>query len=83
MKHLRLYLHACLMLLFTILVLGFICPWLISADDDFLPVIGVLVLLTVPPVGAYFFWHTYKTIRGMINEENDKNDGVRRTTRAR
>lgn len=47
------------MLIFLVIMLGFICPAFVSADDYFLNIFGFLLFLSVPPAVGWFGWHTW------------------------
>jgi hypothetical protein len=70
--HLKLYFQACLLALYVMIIVGFLTPCLISADDVFLPVLGVLILLSVPPVVWIVSRHIYIALGGQ--NEKKKND---------
>lgn len=63
MTHLKLYVQGCALFLLIVLVIGFIVPGLLSADDMLLPWLGVILLLSVPPAGWFFYRHVVSTLK--------------------
>lgn len=77
--HLKLYVQGCLTVLFALIMVGFIVPCLLSADDDFFPAIGVLLLLAVPPGVWIVARHIYVELKGDTNEKTSSTRPSRST----
>lgn len=60
--YLTLYAKFCALLIFLVIVVGFICPALVSSDDMFFVSIGFTLLLVVPPAVVIYAWHAYKVL---------------------
>lgn len=75
MKIENIYVKACLALILTVLLWGFVAPPLISSPTDIGVIVGVLVVLAVPVFDFWIIKSIVKTIKSMQSKtnENEKN----------
>lgn len=80
MKHfLKLYMKVCLLILLLFFMLGGVCPALISSDSTCLLVVGVVLMMTIPPGVCIFAYHEWKKTQLLMKEEtNEKTSTPRR-----
>jgi hypothetical protein len=77
--YLVLYAKFCGLLLGCVVLLGFICPALISSDDMLFVAVGFVLLLAVPPAVAIFAWHSYQHLQQLMKDQsNEKASSTRR-----
>jgi hypothetical protein len=67
----KIYIKIVSYIILYIVALGFVCPYLISANDYFLPLLGVGIILFI----SYLFINQLiKLFKLLKNYENEKND---------
>ena len=65
------YLRVCLIIGFLVAMLGFVCPYLTSYNDDFVSTCGFVLLLIIP---VFLWWQGTKLIHQiqfLIKEKNN------------
>lgn len=77
MTHIKLYFQGVALLIVMIIIVGLFVPCLLSADDMILPFIGLILILSVPPVIWLFYRHAIK-----ILEEEKEHEQLRKENRA-
>lgn len=70
----KLYLQLVGLILLSIIVLGFLAPFLFSAASDFAVIMGVLLLVAYGYVLLVFLPKIYNNIMSLFNKKNEKNE---------
>lgn len=66
----KVYLLFCGMLIFLIAVIGFVVPYLISAADTLLVILGIAVLVIFPLGMVGFGTRIYKNAKKLLEKED-------------
>lgn len=68
----KIYLQVVALILSVIIVLGFVAPWLISAESNIAVILGVIVLIVYGALLIKYVPKIVKTIKTFVDEKNVK-----------
>jgi hypothetical protein len=75
MKYIFTYFKIAILIIFDIAVWGFLCPYLISANDDLFVVLGFVSLIVSLPINGVGIWNMVKDFIKLYKSLNNKIGG--------